>query len=144
MCLSASARPLRSRRYRRALSIRERVRAAEAGNVTYARELALSHYLIAETLYGSGAKDEAKIGYLAALGVVESYATPEPDNAVLQMDLVTALYRLAYCAEQPTEVESYHSRALAIVRRLEAEAKLTAAQKRWADALEQCLASKPA
>jgi tetratricopeptide (TPR) repeat protein/energy-coupling factor transporter ATP-binding protein EcfA2 len=130
--------------YRRALTTRERVRAAEAGNVTYARELALSHSLIAEALYGSGAKDEAKASYLTALGVVESYATPEPDNAVLQMDLVTALYRLAYCAEQQTETEGYHSRALAIVRRLDAEANLTPAQKRWADALEQWLASKPA
>jgi hypothetical protein len=60
------------------------------------------------------------------------------------MDLVTALYRLAYCAEQQTETEGYHSRALAIVRRLDAKANLTPAQKRWADALEQWLASKPA
>jgi tetratricopeptide (TPR) repeat protein len=129
--------------YRRAVGIREAVRAAEPGNITYARELALAHSLVAETLYDSGAKGEAKATYLAALGIVESYATPQPDNAVLQMDLVTALYRLAYCTEDQTEAEAYHARALAIVRRLEAEAKLNPAQKRWAEALEQWLATKP-
>jgi tetratricopeptide (TPR) repeat protein/energy-coupling factor transporter ATP-binding protein EcfA2 len=127
--------------YRRALGIRKKVQAAQEGNVTYARELALSYSFLAEALYKTGAKEECKANYLAAFAIVEGYAAKQPDNAVLQMDLVTALYRLAYFVEE--DAEAHHARAIAIVRRLEAEAKLTPAQKRWAETLEQWLASKP-
>jgi hypothetical protein len=56
--------------------------------------------------------------------------------------LVTALYRLAYYIDE--ESEQHHARARAIVQRLDAEGKLSPAQKAWAEALERWLASKPA
>ena len=126
--------------YRHALSIRETVRSAEPANVTYQRELALSHSLTAETLYELGRRDEGRTEFEAAFAVVESYAAKEPDNSILQMDLVTALYRLAYYIE--AQSQERHARALALVQRLAADGKLNPSQKAWAESLERWLNGK--
>ena len=113
--------------YRRALTIRERVRAAEAGQCHVcagACAVAFADCRDAVRLRCER-RGQSRLSGSSRRRRKLRDATPEPDNAVLQMDLVTALYRLAYCAEQQTEPEGYHSRALAIVRRLDAEANLT-------------------
>jgi hypothetical protein len=117
------------------------VRTAEPGNISYQRELALNQSLIAETLYQLGRKEEAQASFLGAFAIVESYAAKEPGNVQLQMDLVTGLYRLAYFINQDSAER--HERALAIVHALASNGKLTAADKAWADSLEQWFAGRP-
>lgn len=126
--------------YRKSLAIREMIAAADRANFTARRDVALSHDLVATALFSLNRIEEARNVFLAGLAVIEDYARADPNNALHQMDLVIFLYKLAVLGDEP---RARLERALAIIRRLDGEGKLNAAQKSWIEYIEEALKRAP-
>src|SRR6185295_12689317 len=127
--------------YRDALVLRDQVMAAEPGNVQFRRDYVLTLSMAADALYRLGRKAESQSDFRKAFAMVEAYAAAAPDNALLQLDLAIGLYRLAYYLDDdPTP---RRDRAREVVRRLEGQGQLTAAQRDFIAQLEQLLVDKP-
>jgi hypothetical protein len=123
------------------VAIRAQLLSVAPTNMGRQRDLAYSQSYLVRALYEDGQKGEADEILRNIFAVVEKYAVANPDNVMLQIDLVKALYSLAYYLDRDSDAN--HLRALAIVRRLDADGKLTPDLKASVDALEPWLASKP-
>ena len=82
-------------------------------------------------LGGLGEGEQARQFYQKALEIRERLVGQEPERADYQTDLVVSLVR--------TATRESLERALAILRRLEQQHKLTAQQADWIGVLEQAL-----
>ena len=82
-------------------------------------------------LGGLGEGEQARQFYQKALEIRERLVVQEPERADYQTDLVVSLVR--------TATRESLERALAILRRLEQQHKLTAQQADWIGVLEQAL-----
>ena len=126
--------------FRKGFAIREQIVSLDPRSTIAKRDLAISHDRIATALRALSRIDDARRQFRMGLSVIEDYAATDPANAVWQIDLVLCLNNLALIGDEP---RARYERILAILRRLEREGKLTAAQKPWIEAAEKQLASLP-
>jgi hypothetical protein len=108
--------------------------------VQWQRELALGYARLGFLWVEQDRKDEGKALLHKALVIRDRLGAADPGNAQWQIDIVMLLLGLAQAGEDPP---ARLARALEIVRRLEAEGKLTPDQKSWPQAIEQAIAALP-
>ncbi len=126
--------------YRKALALRQALSAADPANMSWLRDVALTQGRLGAAYQAAGRTGEARDAYRACLDLSERYAATNPANTTWQIDVVLYLYSLAFVDDAPRPLLE---RALAIVRRLEAEGRLNGVQATWKSYLEEALAAAP-
>jgi tetratricopeptide (TPR) repeat protein len=118
-------------RWQRVAAALEKRSLAEPDRADYLRDLSVSYNKMGDLMGSLGAGDEARQFYQKALEIAERLVRQEPDRADYQADLVASLGRVG--------TRESLERALAILRRLEGQGKLTAQQAGWIGIIEQAL-----
>jgi hypothetical protein len=117
--------------YQKALDIREQLVRQEPGRADFLNDLAVSCERMGDMARESGNSEAAQQYFTRALQIREKLVIMEPGRADFELNLVVSLSRLGD--------RSSLNRALDIVRRLEAEGRLSAGQSGWRQALERML-----
>ena len=106
----------------------------EPERADYLRDLSVSYERMGDLLSGLGQGEQARQFYQKALQIAERLVQQEPERADYQTDLVVSLVRIGGRANL--------ERAVAILRRLQSENRLTHEQAtQWIPALESALRS---
>ncbi|MEA2987723.1 MAG: hypothetical protein QOG83_434, partial [Alphaproteobacteria bacterium] len=126
--------------YRTALPVRKKLAAADPDNVQRQRDMATNLDRIGSILIELERKDEARDALREGLAIIERLAMAAPDSIQWQLDLVTVLFKLAYANDEP---RARLEQARDIIRKLEADGKLSAAQKSWIELIDYSLANLP-
>jgi hypothetical protein len=95
----------------------------------------VSYNKIGDISAARGDRDGALKAYKDGLDIAKQLAARDPANVVWQTDLVVSAWKLAETAEDKQHLAS----GLAILKRLYAEGKLTADQKKWIAAFEEAM-----
>ena len=114
--------------FRDSLAIAERLAEADPANAGWQRDLSISHDRIGDVLVAQGKLGDALQAFRDSLAIAERLAKADPSNAEWQTDLVASQARLAMAGDDPAQRWRF---AVASLRKLEAENKLTAAQAAW-------------
>jgi tetratricopeptide (TPR) repeat protein len=123
--------------YREALDIIRALVAKDPDNTEWRRDLTVNLNMLGDTLKSQGDTAGAIAAYRESLAIRRELVAKDPGNAQWQADLVLALWRLARAGDDP---RSRLSEALTILRRLNAENRLTPTQRGWIAAIEGELA----
>jgi tetratricopeptide (TPR) repeat protein len=118
--------------FQKALDLAEQLVRQEPGRADYLRDLSVSYERMGDLLANEGKQDEARTFYAKSLANREALIRQDPGRADLQLGIVVPLVRMG---DRPSL-----TRALDIVKRLEAEGRLTAQHAGWRQAIEQALA----
>lgn len=124
--------------FRKSLAIREKLAAADPANAQWQRDLSISYNKIGDTLMAAFRREDALDAYRKSLAIREALAAADPGNAQWQADMAISLYRLAMAGD---DTRARLTRALDILRKLDAAGKLTADQKGWIALFEGKLAA---
>lgn len=108
--------------------IMEKLTAAEPDNNLWQSDLTISYERVADTYVSLGRRDEALKIYEKNLEISKKVAATEPDNVDRQWGLYVAMWRIA---DNTSESVKYFGEALALLEKLHAEGKLTAARVPW-------------
>jgi tetratricopeptide (TPR) repeat protein len=138
LVLAAGQREEALASYRKSLAIVEKLVASNQGNTEWQRDLSISLNKIGDVLLAAGRREEALASYRRGLAMREKLVAADPDNVQWLIDVVVSLYKLAYAGE---DARARYARALEILRRLDADGKLTAEQKDWIDTIEKEVAA---
>ncbi len=117
--------------FSKALEIRERLVRQEPSRADYLRDLSVSYNKMGDLQRALGNGDQAQQFFSKALEIAERLVHQEPSRADYLTDLVVSLSRI----NTPEATQ----RALDILYRLRAEAKLTAPQLEWIPQFESKL-----
>lgn len=98
------------------------------------RDLAISFAKIGDVRIRKDEQELAITAYRESLAVRDQLAVADPGNAEWQADLIVILIKLGDSGDAP---QQRYARAMEIARRLDAEEKLTPAQKGWLMELER-------
>ncbi len=123
--------------YRDGLAIRRALSAKDPGNKVWRREVSLSLGRVADVLLAQGSREEALAAYRETLDIRRALAAADPASAQWQTEVVQALVKLAVADDDP---RGRITEALDILRRLDANGRLTPVQQKWIPALEAELA----
>ncbi len=128
--------------YRESLAIRERLAAQDPSNAGWQRDLSVSYNKVGDILAAQGEGAGALQSYRESLAIRERLAAQDPSNAGWQADVVVSCWKVAQALGGPTqsaEARALLQRGLDILQGLQAESRLTAAQRAWISAFEQAL-----
>jgi tetratricopeptide (TPR) repeat protein len=117
--------------YQKALEIAERLVRQEPERADYLRDLSVSYNKMGDLMGRLGEDEQARQFYRKDLEIAERLVRQEPERADYQTDLVVSLVR--------SGTRESLEKALAILRRLRQEGKLSAQQSEWVSRLEQAL-----
>ena len=124
--------------FRKSLAIREKLAAADPANAQWQRDLSISYNKIGDALIAAFRREDALDAYGKSLAIREKLAAADPGNAQWQADMAISLFRLAMAGD---DTRARLTRALDILRKLDAAGKLTADQKGWIALFEGKLAA---
>jgi tetratricopeptide (TPR) repeat protein len=114
--------------YRDSLAIRERLAQADRRNAAWQRDLSYSYTKVGDILLKTGSKTEALANFRAGLAIDECLASADPTNVWVRLDLIVSHTRLAENGDEPVRRWPL---IVDLLRRLQAEGKLTAEQAKW-------------
>ncbi len=120
--------------YEDGLSIRKGLAARDPSNAEWQRDLFVSYDKIGDIRAARGDGDGALTSYEDGLSIAKGLAARDPSNAQWQTDLVVSHYKIGAAGGQ--DACGQFRSALAILKRLDAENRLTADQKGWIAAIE--------
>ena len=120
--------------YEESLAIARRLADANKGRAILDRDASVSLDKIADVKRATGDLSGALAAYEESLAIARRLAAIDPGNVSWQTDLVVSLYKIAIMAESERK-QAALDEAIQIVDRLDAEGKLSAAQKGWKDKL---------
>jgi tetratricopeptide (TPR) repeat protein len=123
--------------YRDSLAIRKALVAKDPSNTLWQRDLAVSDEKIADGLRDQGDLNGALATYRDSLAIMKTLAAKDPSNTQWQIGLVVSLYKTALAGG---DTKANLIDALTVLKRLDAEGRLTAAQKKWIPIAEAALA----
>ena len=115
--------------YERGQALVQALAARDPSNAEWQRDLSVSYNKISDISAARGDSDGALIAYKDGLGIRKALAARDPSNVVWQTDLVVSAAKLA-SAGAP-EAARHLAEGLAILKRLNAEGRLTADQEGW-------------
>jgi tetratricopeptide (TPR) repeat protein len=118
----------------KALASRERMVAITPSNQQWQSDLAANYLTVGDALSTAGRRDEAAALYRNSAAIFERLAAGDPGDVRIQTNLIVNLYKLAQLGDDAT---ARLRQAVAILRRLDAEGKLSADRKGLIGALEQ-------
>ena len=124
--------------YRASLNVREALAAADPSNAGWQRDLSVSHNKIGDVLVAQGKGDDALAAYRASLKIAEALSAADPSNAGWQRDLAWSHWRLAQHGAQPRR---NWQAVVTILRKLDADGRLSPADKKWLPVAESNLAA---
>lgn len=127
-------------RLREVVPMFEKLAAVDRRNIDWPRILSSSHRRIGDFLMEAGQQEEARAAYHKSFAINERVALDNPADPGGQLDLVIGLYRLADAGDEP---RPRLTRALEILRQLDARGALSANQKAWFRDIERRLATLP-
>lgn len=108
--------------FQRALDISQNLAVAEPDRTDFQRDLSVSYNKMGDIYRVLGEDDQARLAYQRSLDIRERLAAAQPDGADAAWDLVVSLFKMAGVDKQ--HALDHLSRALAILRRLDAAGKL--------------------
>ncbi len=120
--------------YEESLAISRRLADANNGNAGLERDASVSLDKIADVKRSTGDQTGALAAYEESLAIARRLAGLDPSNVSWQTDLVVSLYKIAIMADGARK-QTALDEAIKIVERLDAEGKLSPAQKGWKDRL---------
>ena len=123
------------------MRIRKRLAASDADNAEWQRDLSVSYEKIGNVLVKQGKLADALTSYRASLVIAERLAASDVGNAEWQRDRIISYKKIADCA--PAERRANLSRALDIVRALDASGRLEPADKWMLDDLARLISESP-
>jgi tetratricopeptide (TPR) repeat protein len=123
--------------HRRAAAVAERLAAFDEGNPVLQSDLYSAYTGIGDALDALGMKAQAQDAYKKCLVIAERFAVERPTEIDWQIRTVWSLLRLA--ASQPDQSVGHLTRALDIIRRLDAIGLLPADERHWVNTIEQRL-----
>ncbi len=123
--------------YEDGLDIRKRLAARDPNNVEWQRDLSVSTNKIGDIRAARGDRDGALKAYEDGLDIRKRLAARDPNNVEWQTDLVVSAWKLMGAGAENRR--RHLAEGLAILKRLDAEGKLTADQKEWIGAFEAAL-----
>jgi tetratricopeptide (TPR) repeat protein len=124
--------------YRDAVALAAQLVAADPGNAERQHDLWAAYYALGRLQVDVKRAEDARTSYAAAATILETLANAHPEIVSWQTELVATLAALATLGDDAVGV---YRRALAILRRLEADGKLPADSKGWIAILEGNIAS---
>jgi tetratricopeptide (TPR) repeat protein len=114
--------------YRDGLAIRRALLEKDPANADWRRNVSLSLGRVADMLLAEGDRERALAAYREALDIRRALAATDLRVTLWQIDMVQALVKLAVADDDP---RGRWSEALAILKRLDAQGRLTPFQKTW-------------
>ena len=126
--------------YEDGLGIRKALAEHDPKNAQWQRDLSVSYEKIGDISAARGDRDGALKAYEDGLGIVNALAGRDPNNAEWQTDLVVSAWKIANVGAP--DACAHLRKGLAILKRLDAENRLTADQKGWIPNFESAIASQ--
>jgi tetratricopeptide (TPR) repeat protein len=123
--------------YAKALAIREALVRFNPSNLPAQRDLSSSYISIGDAALKAGRKQEATQSFRQALEIRRKLAQ-DTSNVNAQFDLIVNLTKAADAGDDPV---AYLTEANGLVRKLDAQGKLTADRKAWVASLQEWLAA---
>ncbi len=117
--------------------MRKQLAARDPNNAEWQRDLSVSYNKIGDISAARGDRDGALKAYKDGLDIAKQLAARDPANVVWQTDLVVSAWKLAEAGAK--DKRQHLASGLAILKRLDAEGKLTADQKEWIAMFEEAM-----
>src|SRR5215813_11651675 len=128
--------------YEEGLAIRRKLAAFDPGNTTWQRDINVILIRIGDVHIAANDRAGALADYEDSQRSIRKLVSTDAGNIAWQIDLVVSLYKVGTTAE-PARARQVLRQAQAVLEALDAQGKLTAAQRNWFRSVEQALAKLP-